>query len=357
MPAPTPTPIVKPFGYAAAGSFIQVPIPDTTVVAGRASFENGFPPVTFQEKVAGGIPPNGADFNGILYQVTSYLVAVQAGQTPKYNGTVSTALGGYQKGAVLAMADDTGLWISLVDANTADPDAGSANWAPLYRYDYTEKNSLTGGVVTLSFAEACAPVIVLAGALVANLQLVLPNLKQEWRIVNLTTGLFTTTVRTAAGVGVLVPQGGFANATPVYGNGVDIFYDAAPLSITASVTPTANSVAQRDNSGFLFANKFDDLTNMVNTFGARTLAASGYYTLPGGFKIQWGTFLANADGTTVVTYPVPFTVFARPVCSGGTSSGNVQDNWPAVMTVNLANFVVINRLGSLVSTQWIAVGV
>jgi hypothetical protein len=357
MPVTIPTPITRPFAETAGASFIEYPIPDVTADPARADFQSGFKPQSMTPIVAGGTPPYGQDVNGILKQLSESALMSTAGQLWPYNATVATAIGGYAKGAVLSMADGTGFWISLVTANTDDPDAGSSQWAPLYRYDGEPITGLTGGIVPVTFLQARSRMLVLTGTLVANLQLELPNLIQEWLVVNATTGLFTTTLRTSGGTGVVIPQGGYSNAVQVYGNGVDIFYSANPISIAASVAPTNNSIPQRDGTGFLYANKFDDLTNMVNTFGARALAASGYYTLPGGFKIQWGTFLANADGTTTVAYPVAFTTFARPVCSGGVTSGNVQDNWPAVLDTTLTNFRVINRLGSLVQTQWIAVGV
>lgn len=349
--------IRKVWGYAAGAPYIQNPIPDTTAVPGRASFEQGAPPLNMTAKVAGGIPPFGQDYNGILAMITNNLAGLNAGQINVYDATFATDIGGYAKGAILGMADGTGWWINLTAANTTDPDASGAGWAPVYRYDWSPITGLVGGTRTLTQVEASSRVILLQGVLGSNQAVVLPTDLREWLIVNETTGAFDLTCKTASGTGVVVPNGGGSNAVQIYGNGTNIYYSSTPISVSVDQAATPLTIAQRTAAGALVASLFTDGSNFVNTFGARSLAATGYYTLPGGFKIQWGTFLANADGTTTVTYPVPFTTFARPVCSGGTSSGNVQDNWPAVASTTLTNFQVINRLGSLVSTQWIAIGV
>src|SRR5690606_26451188 len=124
--------------------------------------------------------------------------------------------------------------------------------------------------------------------------------------INSTTGAFTLTCKTAAGTGVVVPNGGGSNATQIYGDGTNIYYAAAPTSITVDQGPTALSVAQRTAAGALVASSFNDLTAMVNTFGARSLTANGYYRLPGGFIVQWGTATAASNGDMTVTYPTPF---------------------------------------------------
>jgi hypothetical protein len=39
----------------------------TGITAGAASLNDGFPPLTMQPKTQGGVPPDGKDFNGILF--------------------------------------------------------------------------------------------------------------------------------------------------------------------------------------------------------------------------------------------------------------------------------------------------
>lgn len=106
-------------------------IPQTpTGTPGQASLQQGFPAETFISKASGGTPPFGADFNGLFYQITQLLIWLMAGSPLFYDATFSAAIGGYAKGSVLqATAGPVGaFWISEVDNNTGDPDAGAPNW-------------------------------------------------------------------------------------------------------------------------------------------------------------------------------------------------------------------------------------
>ena len=66
-----------------------------------ASLTEGFPPITMRPKDDGGKPPEGKDFNGILYLATSFYFAFQNGWLPTFEQSVSDAIGGYAKGAIL----------------------------------------------------------------------------------------------------------------------------------------------------------------------------------------------------------------------------------------------------------------
>jgi hypothetical protein len=123
----TPTPITEAFGINAGAGFINT-IPETTSTPGAASFDQGFPQVCFLPTTSGGIPPSGADFNGILNMVSAYCAALQAGQLPQYNAAVATAIGGYALGAILAQASGGGFWLNTSAGNTSDPDTGGGNW-------------------------------------------------------------------------------------------------------------------------------------------------------------------------------------------------------------------------------------
>ncbi len=385
----TPPLIKAPFGESAAGPYITQPIPDTTATPGRASFELGFPPLTMAEIIAGGIPPFGQDVNGILYMITANIAALTAGQPYKYSSAMATAIGGYALGTILGMADGTGLWKNALNGNTSDPDASGAGWVALYRYGYTTVPGLVGGIATLTLLEAASPVIVLEGTLVGNLQVVLPNQLREWLIVNRTTGAFTTTtVKTAAGTGVIVPQGGYDEPVAVYGDGTNLYPTVTPLTIASDVAATPDTFAVRDNLGQLYATglniaqtltnpaigavlvEADSFTGFVEKitpanflnqlFGARSLTANGSYTLPFGFTIKWGTATAVSNGDTTVTYPTgagftAFTTFSVPVVSGNNNIAD-QDNGPGVYSASATQFVVRNSQDHTIPFWWIAVG-
>ncbi|WP_321945835.1 gp53-like domain-containing protein [Paraburkholderia sp. J10-1] len=130
-------PTFVPLPFAANG--LRNVIPEASqagITPGAASFNDGFPPSTMQPKTQGGVPPDGKDFNGILYAVTQTVRWVQAGGQFLFSAAFATDanVGGYPKGAVLVRADYGGFWFNEADNNTTNPDAtdGSArNWLSL----------------------------------------------------------------------------------------------------------------------------------------------------------------------------------------------------------------------------------
>lgn len=120
------------FGASADPSTITLPVPNVSPGApapNRASFDTGFPTITFTPLASGGQPPSGKDFNGVLFMLSQYALSMQAGQAViKYDAAIQTALGGYPKSAMLTKATGVGFWVSTVDANMTDPDTGGANW-------------------------------------------------------------------------------------------------------------------------------------------------------------------------------------------------------------------------------------
>ncbi len=131
----SPTRIVLPWAASASGAYSDpVPVPSQILVpgqSGRASWTDGFPPLTFQQRAAGGIPPDGRDANGALNQISAGVEWQQAGGPLPYDSTYATAIGGYPLGAVIASLNFPGqYWASTAANNTNNPDTGGANWAP-----------------------------------------------------------------------------------------------------------------------------------------------------------------------------------------------------------------------------------
>jgi hypothetical protein len=94
-----------------------------------ASYRQGFPVITTIPLVAGGLPPEGQDFNGILRDITQHIVHQNQGGMYKFAPEV-VAAGGYAKGAVLASNDDLSLWVSLQNNNVQDFNTGTpTQWA------------------------------------------------------------------------------------------------------------------------------------------------------------------------------------------------------------------------------------
>lgn len=126
MSIPEPSRILTPW----ATSGLKNAIPATAnPVTGNAGYDQGFPAINMTPKEAGGIPPFGQDFNGILFSVTEALRYIQAGGTPTYSSALSTAIGGYPKGSIILGNDGVTTYRSLVDSNTNDPNTTPTNWA------------------------------------------------------------------------------------------------------------------------------------------------------------------------------------------------------------------------------------
>jgi hypothetical protein len=131
--ADIPVKIPLPFATNANPSNTRQ-IPETTTDPNAASYNLGFPPPTFAPIGAGGVPPDGKDFNGLNNQQTAWLRWAQAGAPVQYDSAFATdpAVNGYPKGAILSGAILGQFWLNLVDDNATNPDTGGANWQSFY---------------------------------------------------------------------------------------------------------------------------------------------------------------------------------------------------------------------------------
>ncbi|MEQ6289626.1 hypothetical protein ACFPAG_03255 [Vogesella sp. GCM10023246] len=107
-------------------------------------------------------------------------------------------------------------------------------------------NVAGGAAVTLTAAQYNLPILILTGALTANINLVFPAISGAWIVRNQTTGAFTITCKTQAGTGVVVSQG-FSNA--LFGDGTNIYAEQSDwLNIALTGTPTAPTAAAGTNT-------------------------------------------------------------------------------------------------------------
>lgn len=107
--------------------------------------------------------------------------------------------------------------------------------------------SVAGGAgVTLTAAQHSLPILILTGALTANINVIFPAISGTWIVRNQTTGSFTVTCKTAAGSGVVVSQG---TSNALWGDGTNIYTeqsDWANLGLTG--TPTAPTPSPGTNT-------------------------------------------------------------------------------------------------------------
>ena len=96
-----------------------------------ATYTEGFPSITMTPISVGGKPPSGKDMNGVLYEISAHTVWQNQGGRYRFDQAFCDAIGGYPKGAVLISDTLDTEYISLVDANTHNPNSGNntGKWA------------------------------------------------------------------------------------------------------------------------------------------------------------------------------------------------------------------------------------
>lgn len=123
-----PRRLTKPFASDAGSGFVRT-VPTDAAGGGAASYSLGFPPETFQPVASGGVPPSGQDMNGVLFDVSGWARWLAGGGTAVFDAAFSDAVGGYPLGARLASTNNPAItWVSTVENNTSNPDAGGAGW-------------------------------------------------------------------------------------------------------------------------------------------------------------------------------------------------------------------------------------
>lgn len=124
-----------PWANSAGVPYIRsIPVPSQIGIQNcAASLTDGWPPLTFTPAGAGGCPPFGADFNGILKQISQWSQWQAAGGPIFYDSAFATSgANGYPNGAIVQSTIVPGdFWLSTADNNTSNPDVSGANWVPL----------------------------------------------------------------------------------------------------------------------------------------------------------------------------------------------------------------------------------
>lgn len=146
-----------PFGDQAGVDFIRAIPVDSQVGSdpGAASLQTGFPPDTFVQVSAGGLPPNGKDVNGILFEATAWDRWFSIGGAVPWDSAQSAAVGGYPKGAVVADTAAPGYgtyYVSKIDDNTDNP-VGSANWVRFQAIPSVPRIVTASADITLAAAD------------------------------------------------------------------------------------------------------------------------------------------------------------------------------------------------------------
>lgn len=320
--APTPQTLLEAIANSAPVGSLPgdktAPMPETQpVTPNAASIQLGFPAITMENEDAGGKPPLGPDMNGLWFLISSHTLYVECGQLYQYNNALATSIGGYAIGTILGMADGTGTWLNITDGNSTNPDTGGAGWVPMAAYGFANITGLTGGVRNLTAAESKYGVIILNGALTSNLTVNFPQTKQQWLVINRTSGAFTTTAKTAAGgsTGQVIAQGGYAGPFGIYsiGDG-NIYPTVPPLGVAIDQNPTPLTLVERTNAGYVLATYFNQNSGLENpTVGAvfvQNSAADGFLRKISLTNLEAQMLLSGIAGQ-VTNGQVPFSVVAQ----------------------------------------------
>lgn len=277
-----PTLRAIPFAGNAGASYINT-IPDASQIGttdGAASYNDGFPPLTMIAKAAGGVPPDGKDFNGILLDLSKGVRWHMLGGAYQYDSTFATDSSGYPLGARVLNAAGDGYWLNQVDGNTADPSTGSG-WVPDSQYGYTAV-TMTSSNVTLTQTQAAKEIIILSGVLTANLNLIFPTWTKRWLVINNCTGAFTVTCKTSAGTGVSIYSG--SQSAIIYGDGTNIS------------TTAGNSQTQLFVAAATAANQAVALSQLYTQKGIQKFTSSGSFTVPAGVTTIYASGCAGGSG-------------------------------------------------------------
>jgi len=346
-----PTLVAVPFASGAGAGYRNV-IPVASqipVTPGAASYTDGFVPVNFQPIASGGIPPFGADFNGIFNALSVANRWNQAGGRYYYDSTFSTAVTGYPKGATLNRTDNLGAWLNTVDNNTTDPNSGSsAGWVPVRANAVAVSIAVSTGANTPTKEKLGSQVIVCTGAIASAATLVLPLTAGAVYVVhNNTTGAGALTVIGATGSGVTIPQTVgyyvYTDGTNFYGASADVsglylpvngtavaatkLASARTFSITGGVTASGVSFDGTGNVTFNVTAIPGNAATASKWASSITLTlggiATGTASIDGSGNVTLTTAIADAALSIAKTSGLQAALDARLPTSGGTISGNL----------------------------------
>ena len=184
--------------------------------------------------------------------------------------------------------------------------------------------------VVLTAAQAGVGILGLTGILTGNISVIVPNTPGKWQVVNVTTGAFTVTVKTATGSGILVAQG---KHTQLYCDGANVGDSKTDFPSPALTgTPTTPTAASGDNSaivastGFVF-NATDGMAT-INVAGnaditlSSVLSGAAILNLTGALTGNINLKFPQATGQWVIANNSTgaFAITAKTTAAAGTST-------------------------------------
>lgn len=103
----------------------------------KASWSQGFSQITMTAQLAGGLPPFGQDFNGVLKSITENIQFMCGGGNYKFDAQWVSEVGGYAIDSIILTDDGLKAYRSKVDTNTVNPNTATGatltdNWELMF---------------------------------------------------------------------------------------------------------------------------------------------------------------------------------------------------------------------------------
>ncbi len=194
--------------------------------------------------------------------------------------------------------------------------------------------SVAGGTdITLTATEAANQFIELTGTLTGNINVVVPAAPRLFFIYNGTSGAFSVTLKTAAGSGVAVSQGG---RTLLECDATNVVSPLANITVPGSIT-TGTISGSASNAMVLTLNRTGagssliDLQNSGTSYGqlASNSAGFSFYSVNGAYIDFWSNGIRSfkIDLSGVGNFLNGLNITGSAIASGGvTSGGPIQIN-------------------------------
>lgn len=330
-----PTQITIPF----ANSGLKNDIPDANGQIGQATWQDGFPQITMQPlpPEGDGVPPDGMDMNGVLYEISKAAQYSQMGVLYKFDSSVVAAIGGYPKGAVLLNDAENAAYLSLVDSNT---------------YNFNEQPSFIG-----QYWRPYAGAVILTTVTVTGSGNAITGITAENGAITATKGASFLPLTGGTMTGRIIRDGQFAVTSGDDGvinilgstaaqNGAGLWLYGGDASaagnflLRAAQSGASTDLVGRNGGALTWGGKTAEL---IETRG------SNYIRYVGGLQICWGSNNATNAGATY-NYPA---AFSRNVQM---SIAPTAATYAYLTALSNTNFTIRTSRTDALAVRWMAIG-
>jgi len=168
-------------------------------------------------------------------------------------------------------------YLGVSGSSVSIPDASVT---PVKMVETLLTKSVTGGAnVTLTANEAANSAYEFVGVLSANINVIVPSVIRTMPVRNLTTGSYSLTIKTSAGLGVTIPQG---TSNSLYCNGIDVVSAGSSGGATGGATGGGNDRVFYENDKIVTDNYTITTGKNAMSAGPIEVAAGAIVTVSAG---------------------------------------------------------------------------